>query len=319
MFRAAPKKRFGRVEGDRVDAARQGSAARRQGQVVGASKAGDRVEQDDHVAAALDLALGDLEGHLGDVGVVLGRLVEGRADHLALDAPAHVGDLLGALADQGDHQEDLRVVGRDAVGDVLEEHRLAGLGRADDEGALALAQRVDQVDQALAQVLGIGFEVDQLVGVDRGHVPEMGPAASGVRIEAVDRVDPEQAEVLLGLARGADRAGHAVADPQSEPADLARADVDVLRAGQEAVPAHEAEALVDHVEDAGGVGQPGALGLALEDAIHQLFASIGRDRARSRARARSSGAPSRSSRAARRWPGRCGRGRPRLPAARRSP
>ena len=85
---------------------------RREGQVVGAGEAGDRVEQDHDVAAGLDLALGDLEGHLGDVGVVLGRLVEGRADDLALDAPAHVGDFLGPLADERDHQEDVRVVRR---------------------------------------------------------------------------------------------------------------------------------------------------------------------------------------------------------------
>src|SRR5664280_857513 len=53
---------LGRIEGDRVEAAREGSTGWRQGQVVGAGEAGDRVEQDDHVAAGLDLALGDLEG-----------------------------------------------------------------------------------------------------------------------------------------------------------------------------------------------------------------------------------------------------------------
>ena len=167
---------LGRVEGDRVEAARQRPARRRERQVVGARQTGDRVEQDDDVAAGLDLSLGDLERHLGDVGVVLGRLVEGRADDLALDAAAHVGDFLGPLADEGDHQEDLRVVGADAVGDLLEQHRLAGLRRADDQGALALADRVDQVDQPLAQVLRVGLEVDQDVRVDRGQVTEDGTA-----------------------------------------------------------------------------------------------------------------------------------------------
>ena len=57
-----------------------------------------------------DLALGDLEGHLGHVGVVLGRLVEGRGDDLALDRAAHVGDLFGPLADERDHEEDVGVV-----------------------------------------------------------------------------------------------------------------------------------------------------------------------------------------------------------------
>ena len=247
---------------------------RRQGQVVGAREAGDRVEQDDHVAAGLDLALGDLEGHLGDVGVVLGRLVEGRGDDLALDAAAHVRDLLGPLADERDHEEDLRVVGADAVGDLLEEHRLAGLRRADDEGALALAERVDQVDQALAEVLGIGLEVDQLVRVDRGQVTEDRPATGRLGVDAVDRVDPEHAPVLLGLARRADGARDAVADAQAEAADLAGADVHVLRAGQQAVAAHEPEALVDDVEDAGRIGVAGVLGLALEDAIDQLVLAL---------------------------------------------
>ena len=177
MFPGGAEEALGRVEGDRVDAARERAAGRRQGQVVGAGEAGDRVEQDHDVAAGLDLALGDLEGHLGDVGVVLGRLVEGGADDLALDRAAHVRDFLGPLADERDHQEDLRVVGADAVGDVLEEHRLAGLGRADDEGALALADRVDEVDQALAEVLGVRLEVDQL---DRGGSAS-GPSKWGRR------------------------------------------------------------------------------------------------------------------------------------------
>ena len=263
---------------------------RRQGEVVGAREAGDRVEQDHDVAAGLDLALGDLERHLGDVGVVLGRLVEGRADDLALDAAAHVRDFLGPLADEGDHQEDVRVVGADAVGDLLEEHRLAGLRRADDERALALADRVDEVDQPLAQVLRVGLEVDQLVRVDRGQVAEDRAAAGGLGVDAVDRIDPEHAPVLLGLARGADGAGDAVADAQAEAAHLAGADVDVLRAGQQAVAAHEAEALVDDVEDAGRVVVAGALGLALEDAVDEVVLALAGARCRARGRGRPGGA-----------------------------
>jgi hypothetical protein len=41
---------------------------------------------------------------------------------------------------------------------------LPALGGETISAALALADRVDQVDQALAEVLGIGLEVDQLVG-----------------------------------------------------------------------------------------------------------------------------------------------------------
>ena len=191
-----------------------------------------------------------------------------------LTLAAHVGDFLRPLADQGDHQEDVRVVRADAVGDVLEEHRLAGLRRADDQGALALADRVDEVDQPLAEVLRVALEVDQLVRVDRGQVAEDRPAAGRLDVDAVDRVDPEHAPVLLGLARGADGAADAVADPEAEAADLAGADVDVVRARQEAVAAHEAEALVDDVEDAGRVGVAGALGLALEDPLDEVVLAL---------------------------------------------
>ena len=96
-----------------------------------------------------------------------------------------------------------------------------------------------------------------------------GRRSRGLRVDAVDRIDAQHAPVLLGLAWGADGAGDAVADAQPEAADLAGADVDVVRAGQQAVAAHEAEAFVDDVEDAAGVGVAGALGLALQDVVDE--------------------------------------------------
>ena len=47
-----------------------------------------------------------------------------------------------------------------------------------------------------------------------------------------------------------------------------------VRAGQQAVAAHEAEAFVDDIEDAAGVRVAGALGLALQDAIDELVLAI---------------------------------------------
>jgi hypothetical protein len=40
--------------------------------------------------------------------------------------------------------------------------------------------------------------------------------------------------------------------------------------------AHEAEAFVDDVEDAGGIGMAGILGLALEDPIDEVILALGR-------------------------------------------
>ena len=104
--------------------------------------------------------------------------------------------------------------------------------------------------------------------------PKTRAAAGGLGVDAVDRVDAEHAPVLLRLARSADGAADAIADAEAEAADLARADVDVVRARQQAVPAEEAEALVDDVEDAAGVGVAGALGLALEDPLDEVVLAL---------------------------------------------
>ena len=184
-----------------------------------------------------------------------------------MDGPAHVRDLLGPLADEGDHQEDLRVVGADAVGDLLEEHRLAGLRRAHDEGALALADGVDEVDQPLAQALGIGLEVDELDGMDGRQGIEVRAALGGLGIDAIDRLDAQQAPVLLAFLGRTTDTRHAITGPQAESTHLAGADVDIVRAGHEAATAHEAEAILDDIQHARSKLLAAALHLALEDAL----------------------------------------------------
>ena len=139
-----------------------------------------------------------------------------------------------------------------------------------------LPERVDEVDEPLAQVLRVRLEVDQLDRVDRRQVPEVRAAAGGVGVDAVDAVDADQAPELLALARRADGAGDAVADAEAEAAHLARRDVDVVGAGQQAVAAHEAVAVVHDVEDAEGIVQPGTLGLRLEDLVDEIVAAVRR-------------------------------------------
>ena len=97
--------------------------------------------------------------------------VEG--DDLALDRALHFGHFLGALVHQQHHQVHVGVVGRDGVGDVLHHHRLAALGRRDDQRALAFADGGDDVDDAAGDVslaLDVALQPHLLLGEQRRQV-----------------------------------------------------------------------------------------------------------------------------------------------------
>ena len=168
----------------------------------------------------LDQALGLLDHHLGDLHVALRRLVERRRDDFALDRALHVGDFFRPLVDQQDDEVDLGVVGGDAVGDVLQQHRLAGARRRDDQAALPLADRDHQVHDARRQVVGRGFELDALLRVERRQVLEEHAIADAIGRLEVDRLDLDQREVALALFRLPDLAADGVAGLQVELANL---------------------------------------------------------------------------------------------------
>jgi hypothetical protein len=147
----------------------------------------------------LDEALGLLDDHLGHLDVARGWLVERGRDDLPLDRPLHVGDLFGPLVPTGNNEQHdqvhLGVVRRDAVRDVLEQHRLAGSRRCDDEAARPLADRRHQVHDARRQVVGRRLEVDPLLGVERRQVLEEDLLARLLRRLEVDRLDLDEREV----------------------------------------------------------------------------------------------------------------------------
>ena len=89
----------------------------------------------------LDQALGLLDDHVRDLNVALRRLVEGRGDDLAVHRTLHVGHFFRPLVDEQNDQLDLRMILRDAVCDLLEQHRFTGPRRRDDQCTLTLADR----------------------------------------------------------------------------------------------------------------------------------------------------------------------------------
>ena len=159
------------------------------------------------------------------------------------------------------------------VGDVLQQHRLAGARRSDDQSALALADRRQQIHHAAGVVFARRFELQPLVGIERRQVVEEDLVARFLRRLEVDRVDFDQREVPLAFLRRPDLAGDGVAGAQVEAPDLRRRDVDVVRAGQIVVlgRAQEAEAVRQALENAFGEDQSALFGLRLQDLEDQFL------------------------------------------------
>src|SRR5438093_9992720 len=257
----------------RVDAPGEDLAARRDDRVVGARKPRDRVEQDDDVPPVLHQALRLLDHHLRHLHVARRRLVEGRAHHLALHRALHVGHLLGPLVDEQHDEDDVGMVGGDAVRDVLQHHRLAGARCGDDEAALPLSHRRAQIDDARGVLLGVELEVQVLVGVVRREVVEQDLMACLLWLMVVDGLDLEQREVALALLGGADLSRDHVAGAKVEAADLAGRDVDVVRARQVVVVgrAQEAETVGEYLEHTLAADEDVLLGLRLQDGEDELL------------------------------------------------
>ena len=230
----------------------------------------------------LDQALGLLDDHFGHLHVAGGRLVEGGTDDFALDGALHVGDFFGALVDEQDDQHHFGLVGGDGVGERLQQHRLAGARRSDDETALALADRGQQVHHAAADGLAHGLQLDAFLRIERGQVVEEDLVARLFGRLEVDGLDLDQGEVFLAFVGRADVAADGVAGFEVEFANLRGRDVDVVGAGQIVVVgrAQEAVAVGQNLEHAFGkdVAFFFALGLKnLEDQVLLAEAAGARD------------------------------------------
>jgi hypothetical protein len=140
--------------------------------------------------------------------VPVGRLVVGRGDDLALDRAPEVRGLLGALVDEQHDEVHVGVGQADAVGDLLEQDRLARARRGRDQAALAHADGRDQVEHA--HVVGgtvvaldglAALEHEALGGIDRGQLLEERQHRGLVGGQAVDGLhvhDGEAAAQALG-------------------------------------------------------------------------------------------------------------------------
>src|SRR5699024_6549122 len=151
-----------------------------------------------------------------------------------------------------------------------------GLRGRDDQAALALADRRDEIHHARGDRVRRGLETEPLVRVQRGELAEVDPLTGAVGRHPVDGVDLDQRGVLvlvaaalaaavaaaspavvllldvvvLALTGSLDLTGDRVALAQPRPPDLVHGHVDVAGAGEVAGGAHVGVVVAD-VQDAG--------------------------------------------------------------------
>jgi hypothetical protein len=162
---------------------------------------------------------------------------------------ADFGDFLGALIDEEDDEDGLGMIFYDGIGDVLEEGRLAGARRGDDEAALAFADRRHEVHDAGRVTVGNGLETETFGGADDGELLEEGEVAV---IGGLVSVDGGEAEHLKAAIAAADFAFDPMAVAKGEAADDLGGDEDVSGALDEVALgiAKEAESLAGDFDDA---------------------------------------------------------------------
>ncbi len=207
--------------------------------------------------------------------MVLGGLIKGRADHLAFDKSAHVGDLFGPLVDQKNHQADLRMIDRDSLSDRLDDRGLSGLRRGDDQAALTLSNRGDQVDDPGGNILWRRLHSDALIREERGQRLKVATSLILRRggAVAIIALDPEHAPVLFAFLRRANQAIDSVARFESKPLDLRLADIDVLRRREVVVSPQKSPSVVKDFEDAATIKSIG-VGLFEQPFDHRVSVQV---------------------------------------------
>ncbi|KAJ0343683.1 hypothetical protein COL154_014070, partial [Colletotrichum chrysophilum] len=174
------------------------------------------------------------------------------------------------------------MVVHDRLRDVLQHHGLAGLGLADDEAALALADRRDQVEDAAGDVFGgtvAALQVERLAREQRRQVLEQQLVLGRFRRIAVDVVDLQQREIAFALLRMTHAAGEVVAGAQVEAADLGWRHVDVVGTGEVGLVgrAQEAEAVLQDFQHAFGPDAAAGLGVGAQDVEDHVLLAGARD------------------------------------------
>jgi len=165
--------------------------------------------------------------------------------------------------------------------DILQHHGFAGARRRDDDRALALAERRDQIDDPRRQVLlgrVVEFQPDFFFRVERRQIIEIDPVAQPVGLLEIDPIDLNHREIALAVARAADLAFDRVARSEPEAAYLVWADINIVWTGKviRLGRAQEPEAVNKHFQNAVTRDWHVVFGHLLQNRKHQFLLAQGR-------------------------------------------
>ena len=174
-----------------IHAAGEHLARHRHHGVIRAGKAGDAIQQDNHVFFVFHHALGFFNHHFGYLHMALRGLVEGGGDYFAAHGTQHFGYFFGAFVNQQHNQLGIGIIGSDGVGDILQHHSFACFGRRNQQGALPETDGRNQVDNPPRDVFAgliIALQFKLAIGEQRGKVFKQNFMATAFGVVAVHAI-----------------------------------------------------------------------------------------------------------------------------------
>ena len=164
----------------------------------------------------LGQALAAFDDELRETHMAFDITIEAAGDHFAIDGAAHVRDFLRPFVDQQHDQLDAGEVRCNAMADVLQQNRLTGPWRSDDQRTLTFAQRREQVHNPGRHWLRAGLQTEPGLGIDRRELIKRLDVLIFLGRHAVHVDDFAKPRALLPTAR----LNHAVDDDAFAKAEL---------------------------------------------------------------------------------------------------
>src|SRR5687768_13036918 len=111
------------------------------------------------------------------------RIIEAGGDDFTVATHLHVRDFFRPFVDQQNVDSGLRIILDDAFSDGLQHHRFAGFGRRNNQGTLAFAERIEEINHAigvvaLAATRQPAFDAQLIIRMLGGEPAELRPMHS---------------------------------------------------------------------------------------------------------------------------------------------